>query len=187
VQRVQALRVCVMICSFLAIVVDLLVHVFRAPLFWFLLLGIALGWLFAILYYAEELCFDIDRNVYTYERGFLLDFVFLSGNLTDIDHIHLGQEIDKDGKVVYVSWLVFRPEFRRDVLYFRGLHYPLTEEIFEAQINCLLETATRLNVPLHDESGWRGTWRTPATKPELYIIPPGEPHPSSLLPPPAKW
>ncbi|MES2460031.1 MAG: hypothetical protein V4671_05565, partial [Armatimonadota bacterium] len=181
-ERNNALRVCLTVCSFVAIFVDTLARMLSAPLLWSCFGLMFLLWLFVILYYAEEICFDLDKGIYTFEKGFLLDTTRLDGRLTDIAYIRLERNVDRENKVSYSSWLVFAPPLRREPLCFQGLYLPHTPELFEAQMLQILETVARLGVPLHDETGWRGSWRTPCEVPKLCIIPPGEPHPSTLLP-----
>jgi hypothetical protein len=135
----------------------------------------------------------IDRNsleisfvagAYFIESGSWPAVRVTGGPLREISHIAITKDLQFPEFSCHMS-IEFHPEVKRPPFRIDNLLCSVATSNFKERVALSNELATRLNVPLFDDSGWNG-WLPKITEPEMIVVQPGETHPVLLRPPP-KW
>lgn len=118
------------------------------------------------------------------ETGSWPSITVTGGRLSDISHIAITRILQRE-TISYAAYIVFHPEIKRASYRLDRLACSPRAGNFVDRFVLYLELATRLNVPVYDDSGWNGS-RSEFSEPKVIVVQPGETHPA-LLHAPTKW
>ena len=128
----------------------------------------------------SEMRIDFMKETYRIDGDVKARGRLLSGPLSHITSLKITRIDVQDHLFAYATYICFDPQLSQEP--FRMDTHRCSVKIGDIsdRVHFCLELAQRLQVPVVDDSGWQ-SWREPLSKPEMYMILPGEPHPVWLL------